>query len=310
MADIGYKMCLFPVTAELQEFGKPKIDPEGSLKLPCGKCSECISKRAVEWATRCRHEISLHKENCFITLTYDDENLPSHTLVKEDFQKFMKRLRKHTKKKIRYIMSGEYGSKTYRPHFHSIIFGWSPSNQKLNRYAPSGEPLFTSPILEKLWPYGYHSIGTANEKTAFYIASYALKGKKHTLPDPITGELIQVSDYMQCSKRPAIGLDYFNKNKQQLIDSRENIPRYYQKKLKENHLDLFEQYENNTQNKITNRGSHQLLAKYVLDKRKINSSSEFRPAPENKEDIYYKRYLTTNRNLTAESETKNERKNL
>lgn len=79
-------MCLFPINAQLDEYNKIKFTREGDLKLPCGKCTECISKRSLEWATRARHEISLHKENCFLTLTYNDESLPSIYVVKRNFK--------------------------------------------------------------------------------------------------------------------------------------------------------------------------------------------------------------------------------
>ena len=93
-------MCLFPWNATLDpEGGKPTPDKEGSLQLPCGKCHECLSLRATDWANRARHEISLHEENTFLTLTYSDEFLPSHLTVKDPFQRFMKRLRIHAKKK-------------------------------------------------------------------------------------------------------------------------------------------------------------------------------------------------------------------
>ena len=117
-------MCLNPLRAELPlEGGRPVLDTEGTLLLPCGKCTMCISKRAVEWATRARHEISCHDDNCFITLTYSEENLESEKINKEHFQKFMKRLRKYTGKKIRYMVSYEYGTKLNRPHMHAILFG-------------------------------------------------------------------------------------------------------------------------------------------------------------------------------------------
>jgi len=45
------------------------------------------------------HEASLHKENCFITLTFNPDNLPSDRgLHVEYFQKYMKRLRKRIAK--------------------------------------------------------------------------------------------------------------------------------------------------------------------------------------------------------------------
>jgi len=290
-------MCLFPNNAKLDEFGKIKFTHEGDLRLPCGRCTECISKRALEWATRARHEISCHKENCFLTLTYDEHNLPSIQLVKDDFQKFMKRLRKKAKKPLRYMVSGEYGSKTFRPHFHAIIFGYNPPNQKKLKTTPKGETLFTSETISNLWDLGFHSIGTANEKTAYYIASYALKGKKHTLTCPHTGELLLVNDYMDCSKRPAIGLNYFEQNQNQLVNSGEILPRYYLKKLKDQNPTLHEHYENERALKLKTRGSHEIYAKYTLDQQKKNTiQSEFRSTPEkSQEDAYLKEHLKSTR---------------
>lgn len=289
-------MCLFPSTAQTQEFGKPKLHTEGDLVLPCGKCTECISKRAIEWALRARHEISLHPENCFITLTYNDETLPSIYLVKYEFQKFIKRLRKKLKKNIRYMVSHEYGSKTFRPHHHAIIFGWNPENQKLLKTTPSGEKLFTSSELEKLWINGYSSIGSANERSAYYIASYSLKGKKNIIPDPLTGELVTVSDCMDASKRPAIGYVYFQKNIQQIIDSKLILPRYYKKRLLLENPLLHQHYEDRESSKNHKiRGSHELRAKYIIDQK--NLDSEFRlKSDDSQESSHLKKQLKQNVN--------------
>ena len=291
-------MCLFPVRAELQEFGRPKLDPEGSIQLPCGKCFECKSKRAVDWALRARHEIASHDENCFLTLTYDDENLPSYLIVKSEFQKFMKKLRKKLKQKVRYMVSHEYGGRTGRPHHHAIIFGWNPSNQKFLQEAPSGEPLFTSEEVDKLWTNGFHSIGTANEKTAYYIASYSLKSTSHIVTDPDTGERRKVTDSMDCSKRPAIGHDYFMLNANQLVNSNTQLPRYYKTLLERKFPNLLEVYEN--QAMLANnkpRSAHNLLAKYVItSQQKEESNNTFRFAPELKyENKLYKQHLQYNR---------------
>lgn len=297
MAVIGYKMCLFPQRAQLNDIGRIEFTHEGELKLPCGKCSECVSKRAIEWATRARHEIATHDQNCFLTLTYDEQNLPSILVVKEEFQKFIKRLRKHLKMKIRYMVSHEYGSKTFRPHHHAIIFGYNPKNQKYIRTTPKGEKLFTSDEIEKLWNKGFHSIGTANEKTAYYIASYSLKGKKHSFPDPVSGEIIEVNDSMDCSKRPAIGYTFFEENYQQMIDSQQILPRYYFNKLKNINPTLHEHYENERMIKFKNRSDHEVYAKYIIDKQKSVIKSEFREYDANLEnsDEYYKIELLTKR---------------
>lgn len=288
-------MCLSPIRAAKQEFGRPKFCHEGELCLPCGKCTECIKKRAIEWAQRAKHEISLHNENCFLTLTYDEDNLPSQFIIKDDFQLFMKRLRKKLKKKIRYMVSYEYGSQKFRPHFHAIIFGYSPRNQKLLKKTPKGDSLFTSEEIKNLWNKGFHSIGTANEKTAFYIASYALKGKKHELIHPTTGEIQTVQDSMDVSKKPAIGLEYLNQNAEQLVNSNEPLPRYYVKKLPEK---LLEEYENKLIFNLKTRSSQELLAKFVIDQQKLDQSpSHYREIDLDKKSLKgFKSILTNIRN--------------
>jgi len=47
-----------------------------ALKLACGQCRGCRLERSRQWAMRCMHEAAQHERNSFITLTYDDENLP------------------------------------------------------------------------------------------------------------------------------------------------------------------------------------------------------------------------------------------
>ncbi|AZL82929.1 replication initiator protein [Apis mellifera associated microvirus 29] len=290
-------MCLNPINAELQEFGRPRFTPDGGLRLPCGKCYECIKKRSSEWALRARHEIACHDENCFITLTYSDEKLPGIFLVKDEFQKFMKRLRKHAKKPLRYMVSHEYGSNTFRPHHHAIIFGFNFPNQSFLKTTGKGEKIFTSPLLDSLWGNGHSSIGTANERTAYYIANYSLKGKRHELTDPSTGELVTVTDSMDASKRPAIGYNYLEQNYKQLVHSDEILPRFYIKKLEKIAPDLLEEYENSRSLKLKNRSSHEVYAKYIIDQQKLqNSETVLRTAPEiGKEDTHYKNYLKTNR---------------
>ena len=65
------------------------------LKLPCNSCLGCRLDRARQWAMRCMDEASLYKDNSFITLTFNDDNLPKfRSLDVSIFQRFMKRLRK------------------------------------------------------------------------------------------------------------------------------------------------------------------------------------------------------------------------
>ena len=51
-------------------------EPSMPVQVPCGQCIGCRVSKARQWAVRCKHEASLHKENCFVTLTYNPENCP------------------------------------------------------------------------------------------------------------------------------------------------------------------------------------------------------------------------------------------
>ena len=52
-------------------------------EIPCGQCISCRLVYSRQWANRCALEMQYHKSNLFITLTYDDEHLP--TKVINDF---------------------------------------------------------------------------------------------------------------------------------------------------------------------------------------------------------------------------------
>lgn len=195
------------------------------VTVPCGQCVGCRLERSRQWAIRCVHEASLHDENCFITLTYDNDHLPADgSLRVEDFQKFMKRLRKHYDgKRIRYYHCGEYGDRTNRPHYHAILFGHEFSDKSLFRLSPSGERLYRSPTLEKLWPYGYSTIGNVTFESAAYVARYIMK--------KVTGELAEEHyqgrkpEYTTMSRRPGIAAGWYEKYKDDVFPRDEVIMR-------------------------------------------------------------------------------------
>ena len=271
-----------------RESGRPTLHPEGELKLPCGKCDECISNRALQWAQRAKHEISTHTDNCFITLTYSDDNRPDR-ITKEDFKKFIKRLRKkyRLENKLRYMVSYEYGTKNNNIHMHAILFGFNFKHQKIQNHN-NGNPLFTSKDLDALWKHGYHSIAEANEKTAYYIASYALKGNDKEVIDEETGEVSQYRDCMDVSKRPAIGLKYFLKNAEQIVTSG-SVPRYYAKKLDspdwclerfpeyakqiDKFPELLELYEERKWENLKDRSDHEKYSNFIINNQKNNCQS-------------------------------------
>lgn len=223
------------------------------LTLPCGQCIGCRLERSRQWAMRCMHEAKLYEDNCFITLTYAPAATPAHnSLVVEDFQLFMKRLRKKfSGTTIRYYCAGEYGDKFDRPHYHACLFNLQFYDKSPLRRSPSGEMLFRSPTLEALWPQGYSSIGECNYKSAAYCARYIVG--KSTGPeairyqegycDPSTGEVFgpRVPPFNIMSRRPGIGRDFALKfasdifpSDYMILDGRKvQPPRYYDKVLLE-----------------------------------------------------------------------------
>lgn len=182
--------CFHPLSAYRLDNGEILFHDNGKgrpLELPCGQCVGCRLERSRHWATRCVHEASLHQDNVFITLTYNPENLPPDCgLRKKHFQNFLKRLRKFiAPKKIKFYMCGEYGDTTNRPHYHAILFGHNFSDWVYLFDSPSGEPIYTSPTLEKIWSHGFVTIGSVTFESAAYVARYCMKKINGPLKDKI-----------------------------------------------------------------------------------------------------------------------------
>lgn len=160
------------------------------IEIPCGHCIGCKLDSASMWGTRCTLEAKNWKNNCFITLTYNNEHLPHNkdkpTLRKKDLQDFLKRLRYYekgietwelTKEKnpIRYFACGEYGPKGGRPHYHLAIFNWKPDDLKFYKFNKYNQPIYKSKKLMKIWGKGFVTIEELNYNTANYVAQYTLK---------------------------------------------------------------------------------------------------------------------------------------
>lgn len=80
----------------------PSLGLPPTTKLPCGQCVGCRLERSRQWAIRCMHEAKMNEENTFLNLTYRDEDLPpGHSLDHEDWQDFMKRLRRFAEREAR-----------------------------------------------------------------------------------------------------------------------------------------------------------------------------------------------------------------
>lgn len=201
--------------------------------------------RARGWADRCAHEAQLHSQNCFITLTYNAETIPQDfSLRYTDFQKFIRRLRK-TKGRLSFFVSGEYGGKTLRPHFHALLFGIDFSDKTFHRRGEYGDHCYRSALLEKLWPLGHSELGEVSPRSTAYVTGYLIKKNLDTRPasvryqrvDSETGEVWNVKpEFHRMSLNPAIGKNFAIKYRAELLahaaivhagGSRTKLPRFY-----------------------------------------------------------------------------------
>lgn len=221
---------------------KESAECGAEIHIPCGKCIGCLLDRCNDHATRCWCETQTNEnECCFITLTYNNENVPNYITI-EHQQKFWKRLRYYyPDAKIKYFGCGEYGPKTFRPHWHFCIWGYKPKDLKFYKYNHNGDKLYTSKELKDIWGMGFVIIGELTYKSACYVSRYCtkklFKKRKWTEKTEIKPECTI------CSK--GIGLDYWNKFKERIIQNNgihikidksvknKKIPKYFMKKWKE-----------------------------------------------------------------------------
>jgi len=194
----------------------------GILMVPCGRCIACRLNKARGWSIRIMHEVKISKLSCFVTLTYNDENLPKNkSLVIEHCQKFMKRLRKNTSLKIRYFLGAEYGEKEKRPHYHIILFGINKD--------------FRTEI-ERSWGLGYITVDDVTLERALYVAKYTTK--------KLSGAMAQnygdrIPEFGLMSRRPGIGHDYLDTNGTFIKNNgfcivkgnKVGLPRYYTERI-------------------------------------------------------------------------------
>lgn len=189
-----------------------------NLVLPCGKCIGCRLEYSRQWAIRIMNEAQMFKENVFLTLTYSPEKLLSMSLIKSDFQKFMKRLRKHLNgHAVRYYMCGEYGEEHSRPHFHCVLFGYDFPDKVPYRTTRAGFKLFRSDTLDRIWSHGGCIIGAVSFESAAYVARYVVKkvidkNEFHEIIDPDSGEIFErVKEFATMSLKPGIGAAWLKK---------------------------------------------------------------------------------------------------
>lgn len=217
--------------------------------VPCGKCLACRIKKREEWSMRLLHEQYYWEDSVFVTLTYSDEHLPfnliddSHistwpTLRKDHLIKFIKKLRRQCdgeNKKIKFFACGEYGSTTFRSHYHLIIFGLGLDLESKIKIIKSWKYCdWSQPSIRK------NSFGMAEPDSIRYVCQYIDK--------KLSGEKEIMEYYLRFREPPfrllsnGMGERYSKDNRDQIESlklitvkgKKVSIPRYYIKKLELN----------------------------------------------------------------------------
>ena len=310
--------CYTPIKAFYDENGKVLLGENNNspiLYLPCGKCTGCRNDLTKDWAVRCYHESQLHTHNCVLTLTFDDENInKSGSLEKQDIVNFVKRLRTFISrsdtlrkyypelynKKISYLYCGEYGHKFNRPHYHIIIFGFDFPDKVYLKDSKSGDEMYTSEMLSKLWSFGFHTIGKMSMASAMYCASYITKfvsmsEREDLYTDKITGEMKQ-PEFGHASRRPALGLNWLLKyssditthNSVIIANQRYRIPRYYLKKLEEHFPHKHESLKTKREELLDNTSPNllDLKNKYTISMARLKDKGILK-SPHNQKQLNY-----------------------
>lgn len=280
------RLGLFPDNTKT--FSRNSKDP--SIRwhdIPCNQCISCLLNYSREWALRCTHHAYQYPENAFITLTYNDESLKGPTLVPEDFELFIRRLRaKYPYRDIDHYTCGEYGTKTSRPHWHSIIFNWLPEDKKL--WAPNkhGQNLYVSQELDELWPYNSknfpNKLGVADYGSAAYVARYAAKGLVHgTKKEQAEKGFKPVNP-----KTRGLGYQFLDRFRSDIFSygyiigpdgTKHSIPRSYERRFRDQYPSEWEDYVTRIKNPLT------LKLKQMSDEKYKQWVYEL----ENKPDLFY-----------------------
>lgn len=162
----------------------------GVLPFGCGQCLPCRINRRRLWTARQQFESMMHPVSSFITLTYADEHVPpGGNLVPRDLMLFFKRLRKllGEARSVRYFAVGEYGTKSWRPHYHASLFGLG---------------LQDAALVDRAWGLGFTMTGEFTEHSAGYVCGYVTK-KMTGVGDPrLDG---RHPEFSRMSLKPGIG---------------------------------------------------------------------------------------------------------
>lgn len=208
-------MCLIPVTISRRIANHYYLN-----NVPCNHCLECVKDRQNEYIVRSIEEQRKRGTMCFFTLTYSPSNLPLQengydidedtgeildtmsvgTLRRCDVSLWLKSFKQFWHREgedldFSYMITGEYGPKTNRPHYHGLIFGLS--DDKINDLMWRWKEKYGFVCFKKI-----PSLMSDVEKVSRYCAKYMIKDEQWKLvPDGCEKPRIMTSQFYGMPKK-------------------------------------------------------------------------------------------------------------
>lgn len=238
----GYDMCYYPKLISARGIGRKE-----SIYVPCGRCVECQKKNGQDWIFRLQQESKRNEFTLFITLTYDNENIPTMSDGTQCFDNhhiscYLSRVRTYMhrtyKMSFKYVITGEYGEQYQRPHYHGIVFIETLANIDPND------------IIAKFqieWKHGISEIDIPNSPNAVYsyVSHYIMKGNYSAIPKETEGTK---TTKFRLHTSGNLGINYLRdpeaskyyhdpRNYSEVLVQGDNynhlqqLPRYYRKKI-------------------------------------------------------------------------------
>lgn len=175
---------------------------QGAAEFGCGQCTPCRVNARRLWTSRLYLEAAASPCSVFVTLTMSDAWLngkerldyveegctPVEVSVREG-QLFIKRVRSHfPPESIRYLIVGEYGEKSARPHYHALLFG--------------PPELARRDWLQSSWHCGHSHLGYGERASFSYVCGYAVKKLTRRGDPRLNG---RAPEFVRRSLKPGLG---------------------------------------------------------------------------------------------------------
>lgn len=245
----------------------PGFNMDDVQVLRCGQCTDCRLASSRDWAIRCSLEAEMHEFNYFITLTYDNLNIPrgefidfkgdlyDSNLCRRDVQLFIKSYREWERTQnnnigIKVFYCGEYGDLNGRPHYHLCVFGSSEIPDLQFSFKRGSYDYYKSKKIESFWSSiltcedcsvkvlrGFVDITDLSFDSAAYTARYVMKKQKGKIAsdfkeyyetlDPSERPELRLQPFIGMSLKPGIASEYYEKHKFQIRE--EDLVKYHKK---------------------------------------------------------------------------------